>query len=79
MLAISGAFCKAHAPFPQLEHVSFQEGILKKGLIREQLVPVPHLPIQTQMELTVPKHRIAAWWETAGTAVTCSCGWLLAG
>lgn len=46
-------------PFPGLEHVSLLEGISKKGLIHEQLMAVPRLPAQTQMELTAPKHRSA--------------------
>lgn len=54
-----GRSAETPLPFPGLEHESLLEGISKKGLIHEQLMPVPHLPTQTQMELTVPKHRSA--------------------
>jgi len=43
-------------PFLELEQVSLQEGVSKKGLIHRQAIPVL---TQTQMELTVPRHRSA--------------------
>ena len=54
-----GLSAETMLPSPELEHVSLQEGILKKGLTHEQMVPVPYLPTQTQMKLAVPKHRSA--------------------